>query len=55
MKSYLFDNLCKSKVVVVLEIHRKLTCGSSFCDVGGCKTQIYLKSLKITILQKSVF
>ena len=41
--------------VVVLEVHRKLTCGSSFCNDGDWKTQIsmelgytrelYLKSL----------
>ena len=30
----------KLREVVVLEIHRKLTCGSSFGNVGGCKTQI---------------
>ena len=35
----------KLRVVVVLEIHRKLTCGSTFCNVAGCKTQIYLRLL----------
>ena len=51
--------------VVVLEVHRKLTCSISFSNVGGCKTQIlmelgyirelYLKSLRRTILEKSAF
>ena len=29
--------------VVVLEMPKKLTCNSSFCSVGGCKTQISLE------------
>ena len=51
--------------VVALEIPRKLTCGSSFCNVVGFNTQIsmelgynreiYLKSLRRTISQKSDF
>ena len=45
----------KWRVVVVLEIHRKLTSGSPFWNVGGCKTQIQLKSLRRTILQKLAF
>ena len=31
------------KEVVALEIHRKLTCGSSFVNFGRCKTQIYFR------------
>ena len=48
--------------VVVLQVSRKLTCSSSFCNVGGCKAEtlmklgyirgLYLKSLSRTILQK---
>ena len=44
---------------------QKLTCGSSFCNVGGGKTQISIElgytrelcseSLRRTILQKSAF
>ena len=40
---------------IVLEIHRKLTCGSSFCNVGLCKTQIYLKSLRRTSSKSQLF
>ena len=40
---------------IVLEIHRKLTCGSSFCNVGRCKTQIYLKSLRKTSSKSQLF
>ena len=29
--------------VVVLEVHGKLTCGSSFCNVGDCQTQISME------------
>ena len=46
-------------------IHRKLICGSSFCNVGGCLTQISMKlsytrelyssSLRRAILQKAAF
>ena len=51
--------------VVALKIPRKLTCGSCFYNVVGCKTQIlmelgdtreiYMKSLRRTILQKPAF
>ena len=51
--------------VAVPERHRKLTYSSSFGNAGGCKTQIlmelgyirelYLKSLRRTILEKSAF
>ena len=41
--------------VAVLEIYRNLTCGSSFCNVGDCKSQIYLKSLRRKIFQSQVF
>ena len=54
-----------SGAVVVLEVQKKLTCGSSFCNAGGCKTQIsmelgcnrelYLERLSRAILQISVF
>ena len=43
----------KQRAVVVLEIHRKVTRRSSFCNAGGCKTQFYLKRLRRTILKKS--
>ena len=33
----------KWRAAVVLEINRKLTCGSKFFNVGGCKTQTYLR------------
>ena len=64
----LHSNLAAQKfcgTVVVLEVHRKLTCSSSFANVGGCKghilmklgyiRELYLKSLSRTILEKSVF
>ena len=41
--------------VAVLDIHRSLTCGSSFCNVGGCKSQIYLKILRRKIFQSQLF
>ena len=34
--------------VVILEIHRKLTCGSSFCIVGSCKIQIAMENWATT-------
>ena len=34
---------------------QKESWGSSFRNVGGCKTQISLKRLRTTILQKSAF
>ena len=34
-------------------MHRKLTCGSTFCNVGGCKTQIYLR-LQLTKNRKDI-
>ena len=50
---------------VALKIPRKLTCGSSFCNVVGCKTQIlmklgytrgiYVKFLRRAILQMPAF
>ena len=45
----------KWRVVVVLEIHRKLTWGSSSCNAEGCKTQIYLKSLRRTSCKSQLF
>ena len=62
----LHSNLAAQKfcgTVVVLEVHRKLTCSSSFANVGGCKDQmklgyireVYLKSLRRTFLEKSAF
>ena len=35
--------------------HRKLTCASSFCNVGGCKIQIYLKSLRKRSCKNQLF
>ena len=46
---------CRWRALVVLEMHRKLTWGSSFCNVGACKTQIYLKSLRRTSGKSQLF
>ena len=43
----------KQRAVVVLEIHRKVTRRSSFCNAVGCKTQFYLKRLRRTIFKTS--
>ena len=45
----------KWRAVVVLKTYKKLTCGSSFYNLGGRKTQMYVKRLKRTMLQKSTF
>ena len=37
------------------KIQRKLTSRSSLCNVGGCKTQIYLKSLRGTSCKSLLF
>ena len=60
-KNFAVKNLCGG--AVALKILRKLTCGSSFCNVVGRKTQIlmelgytreiYLKCLRKAVLQKS--
>ena len=62
-KQWFMKLFCKSNVgvhknwsaVVVLEIQKKLTCGSSYCNVGGCKIQIYLKSLRRTSCKGQLF
>ena len=51
------QKLCET--VAVLEIHRKLTCSSSFGNVGGCKAQIlmelgYIKELHLKILRRTI-
>ena len=45
----------KRRAVVVLEIHRKLSCSSSICNIGGCRTQIHLKNLKRTSCKSQLF
>ena len=68
LQEYLHSNAAAKKLgggVVALKIPRKLTCGSSFCNALGSKTQIlmeigytreiYLKNFRGAILQKSVF
>ena len=62
-KNVAAKNLCRGPVA--LKIPRKLTCGSSLCNVVGCKTQIlmklgynreiYLKFLRRAILQMPAF
>ena len=58
MKLFCKSNIAahkKWRTVVVLEIQRKLTCGSSFCNIGGFKTQVYLKSLRRTSCKSQLF
>ena len=61
--SSLWNFFCKSNIaapkkwraVAVIEIHKKLTCGSPFCSVESCKTQIYLKRLRRTSSKSQLF
>ena len=61
VSSGLWNLFCKSNVAAhkklraAVFLHRKLTSGSSFYNVGACKTQIYLRSLRRTPCKSQIF